>query len=126
MVQEVASPANPEQPEVYRLKLTCGTATRQAEMQLSWSPRPAPASGRFLSASIDGRAAEKYAVEGNEKMGNGNDGTSGPAAVLLPVARLPEQSLTFSGLFPQESVVFPFGKLTPGMRRELSACFLGR
>jgi cytochrome c551/c552 len=124
MVQQVPSNATPDQPEVYRLKLTC--KGRAPEVQLSWSPQPAPPSGRELSATVDGRPAFQLRVEGNEKMGNGSAATTGPAAVMLPLTRLPEQSLTVSGLFPQETVVFPLNKLTPEMRRELSACFTAR
>jgi hypothetical protein len=123
MVQEVASKADPEQPEVYRLKLSCPTGTRQAEIQLSWAPRPAPSSGQILSSTVDGKATAKHSVEGKEKMGNGSDGTTGPAALMLPMARLPDESLTISGLFANETVVFPFNKLTPAMRQELSLCF---
>ncbi len=124
IVQQAPAKASPNQPEVYRLKLTC--KDQKPEAQLSWSPQPAPPSGRALSTAVDGQPASQLVIEGNEKMGNGSSGSTGPASALLPLARLPEQSLTISGLFPQETVVFPFSKLTPEMRKELSACFTAR
>src|SRR5262249_24129129 len=77
---------NPQNPGLYRLKLTCRTDTREAEMQLAWSPTPAKP-GHAMSVVMDGGTPITYMVEGREKMGNGakqNDGTeviSGPAAL---------------------------------------------
>jgi len=140
IVREMPSKANPQNPELYRLKLTCRADNREAEMQLTWSPQPAT-SNRSISVAMDQRAPVTYTIEGREKMGNGaklgdgTDATSGPDAVILHSTRpnsgaanlpvpLPAQTLAISGIFDDEAVVFPFDRLTPAMRQELSMCFM--
>jgi len=139
MVREMSSKANPQNPELYRLKLTCRSDTREAEMQLTWSPQPAT-SNRTIFVRVDERAPVTHTIEGREKMGNGakltdgTDATSGPAAATLystlPKSTttnltipLPARTLAISGIFDDETVVFPFDGLTPTMRQELSICF---
>jgi hypothetical protein len=113
--------------ELYRLKLSCRTDTREAEMQLSWSPKPAD-SPRSMLVAVDNASPTTYTVEGHVRMGNGlkkDDGSDvmmGPAAAVLST-RLPNRTLTVSNLFPDESVTFPFDSLIPNMRQELSPCF---
>jgi hypothetical protein len=110
-------------PDVYRLTLTCRVDTHEGEMQLTWSPG-VPETGRAMSAAVDGKAPITYKVDGSEQMGNGA-GPSGPGAFILSSTPLPEQTLTIGNLFPDETVVFPFGGLTQTVRRELSTCFHG-
>jgi hypothetical protein len=102
-------------------------------MQLAWSPDVAK-NGQAISVATDGQAVFTYTVAGSEKMGNGQPGTSGPGAAVLyatkdnsggqpPTMPLPQHTLTVSGLFPGETVVFPFASLTPALRQTLSTCF---
>ncbi len=108
------------EPALYRLTLTCSPETRQGGMQLSWSP---VSKSGTLTASVDGKTTLTYPVEGEEKMGNGTPGLMGPAAITLREIALPLRTLTFSNLFPGETVVFPFEGLPAQARRTLSACF---
>ena len=130
IIREGPSMDTSENPELYRLKLTCRTDTHEAEMQLAWSPTPAR-SPRTVSVAADSGSPVIYTVEGREKMGNGakqNDGTevvSGPAAFVLRAMPLPKQTLTISNIFLGETVVFPFEGMTSAMRQELSTCFTG-
>jgi len=102
-------------------------------MQLAWSPDVGQ-NGQVMSVEADGKAVSTYTVEGNEKMGNGEPGTSGPGAVLLYDAGhssgafpatmpLPQETLTVSDLFPGKTVVFPFSSLSQESRGALSTCF---
>ncbi|MEO8658718.1 MAG: hypothetical protein ABI693_09620, partial [Bryobacteraceae bacterium] len=51
-------------------------------------------------------------------------GATGPAAITLyDKPGMPAQTLAMSGLFPGETVVFPFGGLPDEARRRLSLCF---
>ena len=126
ILRTVPAPHASGAPSLYRLALACGTATHEGEVQLSWSPRPQRGT---LLVSPDGNVPLKYQVEGEEKMGNGTAGTTGPAAVALYTAAtpgkfaMPWRTLTISNLFPEETVVFPFDALAPQARQELAACF---
>ena len=127
VVRELPSAAYPDSPDLYRLKLTCRADTHDAEMQLAWSPA-VPEQGRVMSAAVDGSAPATYKIEGLEKNGNGQAGTSGPGAIVLSatqVGPLPAQTLTIRNVFPGETVVFPFDELTQTDRQALSACFAG-
>jgi hypothetical protein len=135
ILREMPSPKNISQADMYRLTLTCDAGTHEAGMQLTWAPG-VPEAGSVMSAVVDGNAPVTYKVEGSEKMFHGATGMSGTGAVLLYAAKenagipklvkpLPEQTLTVSGLFADETVVFPFGGLTPAVRQALSACFSG-
>lgn len=104
---------------MYRLILTCNTATHEGGMQLAWAPMPKTGT---LSAVVDGKTPVTYEVEGKEKMGNGSQATTGPAAISLAGMSLPAQSLRIADLFPNESVEFPFGTLTQAARQSLTAC----
>ena len=126
-VQEVpaAATSGAGDPDLYRLILTCRVDTREAEMQVAWSPG-VPKNGQAMSVTVDGEATLTYNVEGNEQMGNGQAGTSGPGAAVLPSAMpLPDRTLTVGNLFPGETVVFPFDSLIQSVRKSLSACFSG-
>ena len=126
IVRETPSTAKEAQgdPDLYRFTLTCLTDTRKGEMQLAWSPGVPPA-GQPMAASVDGAAPVTYRIEGKEKMGNGQAGTSGPGAVVLFVP-LPAKTLTITNLFPNETVVFPFEGLDRTVRQTLSTCFPNR
>jgi hypothetical protein len=129
----------PSTEQLYRVKVTCRLDTREAEMQLTWSPMSAQGR-RTMNVAVDGAAPITFNIEGHEKMGNGakaSDGTdsvSGSAAAVLYTTHpsfgapnlatpLPSRSLTVSNLFPNETVLFSFDRLTPAMRQELSTCF---
>jgi hypothetical protein len=109
MVQQVPT-ANLEKPDLYRLKLTCYVDTHEGEMQVAWAPADVPGTGGTMSAAVDGQAPRVYEVANGE----------GNAKLPLP---LPGQTLTISKLFGEETVVFPFGRLTQDARQALSACF---
>jgi hypothetical protein len=122
VVREVPS-AGKGEPNLYRLTLTCRPENHQAEMQLAWSPG-VPDQGRVMSVAWDGSQPVRYTVEGKEKMGNGQAGTSGPGAAKLAAA-LPEKTLSVAGLFGDEKVLFAFNELDGKARQALSACFAG-
>lgn len=133
IVEEVPADRGAGDPDVYRLILTCRADRHDAAMLLTWSPG-VPKNGQTMSVTADGKAAFTYTVEGNEKMGNGQAGTSGPGGTLLYATKdnsaglpsampLPEKTLTVGDLFPGETVVFPFDSLTQPVRKSLSACF---
>jgi hypothetical protein len=103
---------------------------------LAWSPLPQRGT---LAASVDGRAAVSYQVNGSEKMGNGSGiVTQGLAALALTDAKfadakfgtviglsLPAETLTITDLFPGETAVFSFASLPREAQREFQACFSG-
>lgn len=114
---------NPKAPGVtdyYRLQIACDSGSRSGDMELEWSPDVAK-NGREMTAAVDGKPAFTWKVEGSEKMGNGQEGTSGPGAVVV-AAPLPKKDLTVSNLFENETVVFPFRELDRKTRRRLDAC----
>jgi hypothetical protein len=108
-------------PDYYRLQVTCSTDPKKGAIELQWSPE-VPKNGLEMKTMVDGKPSFTLTVAGNEKMGNGQAGTSGPGAVLLN-APLPKQSLTVTNLFPGETATFPFGDLDKKARRDLEACF---
>ena len=127
-----APSVNAGEAEFYRLVASCDLTTRDGSMQLAWSP--VPQNGN-LSVSIDGSAAVQVRVEGRESMGN-NSGVvlDRPASALLarftnrsPQTGLPfpTESLTVSGLFPDEVVTFPFSTLPKEVRTDFNKCFPG-
>lgn len=119
VLREIAAARKDGVPGLYRLVATCNTETKKGRMQLSWSPEPR--SGTIL-ASVDGKPLAFF-VEGEEAMGNGTGGRAGPAAVFLDGVTLPVRSLRVSGLFPKESVEFPFDTLPSEARSQLAVCF---
>ncbi len=122
IVRDAPSPF-PDNPDLYRLTLTCRADTHAGEMQLAWSPAT-PKDGQVMSVSLDGKAPVMYKIEGSEKMGNGAAGSSGPGDfVLHKGASLPAQSITVRDLLPNETVVFPFDSTPKQAREALAACF---
>jgi hypothetical protein len=151
IVRELPSTArdNDGAPDVYRLTVTCRADTREGHMQVAWSPA-VPAPGREVPVAVDGKALFTYKVEGKEKMGNGQGGTSGPGAVVLYTSKpdaaevkatdfnasqeaagmpkampLPRKTLTVSHAFADSVVEFPFAELDRKTRQGLTACFSG-
>ena len=132
IVRELPSAQNPDVPDSYRLTVTCRPGTREARIELAWSPGT-PKTGQIFSALVDGEALATYKVEGIETMGNGTGGSSGPGSILLYPApknsaatvALPAQTLTIRDAFPNETVVFPFSELSPKERQALATCFTG-
>lgn len=109
------------EPDLFRLTLTCEAHTHQGHMQVAWSPG-VPKSGQVISAVVDGGTPVTYKIEGVEKMGNGQAGTSGPGAVQLGLS-LPASQLAVSNIFGDETVLFPFDGLSESARQGLSVCF---
>ena len=110
--------------DMYRLILTCRTATHQGEIKLAWA-NGVPEEGRQITVAVDGEAPFAHKVEGGKKQGNGANGPG--ATILYPNTTtnvpFPTQSLTVSNLFPDETIVFPFETLSPAVRQDLSSCF---
>jgi hypothetical protein len=109
------------EPDLFRLTLTCQANTHQGHMQVAWSPG-VPKSGQVISAVVDGGAPVTYKIEGVEKMGNGQAGTSGPGSVQLGLS-LPTRQLAITNIFGDETVLFPFDGLSESARQGLSVCF---
>lgn len=124
IVRETA-PRNqhPHKP-LYRLMVSCNTATREGELQLTWSPEPQV--DRNFIVQLDSAPGVAHRLMGREqKMGNGVNATTGLASFVLPPA-LPKQTLTVRDLFPGETVVFPLNELDSTHRREFEPCFAVR
>ena len=130
ILREAPSKKNAGQAESYRVIASCNPATKEGSLQVAWSPI---AQYGQLAVSVDGKPVRSYRVEGTEKWGNGS-GTiqHSLAAVMLAESRagqpastlpLPAQSLTISGLFPDETVTFPFANLPEEARDALAVCF---
>ena len=102
---------------LYRLTLTCDTASHQGETRMSWSPQPQKSRTFFVTADGSARIPQKLGA-GEEGMG---DGSAGLAAMNLH-ASLPERTLVITDLFPGETVLFPIGDLDPDVRRQLAVC----
>jgi hypothetical protein len=132
VVQAVPSAVHDAEPDMYRLTLTCNVGTHDGDVQLAWAPAPPPP-GRAMAVAVDGKALFAYTVKGTEKMGNGASGSSGPGSAIFYTTKtstaprvpmpLPAQTLTISDLFPDETVVFPFDRLSLTAREGLSTCF---
>jgi hypothetical protein len=125
MVREVPSRrANDPTRPLYRISISCSSASSAGEMQLMWSPQPQ--TGRAMTASVDGKAPVEYRIDGRESMGNGATVQAGHASVLLSTGRklaFPDQSLTVRDLFDGETVEFPLRDLDRKTRTELRGCF---
>jgi hypothetical protein len=133
MVQEIA--VRNGQSNAYELTITCeknsdiskgGTASNPPEMRLVTYTRagsPATRTGRDIPVAarsafameIDGKAATAAPYQGKQ---------SAEAATF--VVPLPSHTLTIRNLFPNETVSFPFGRLTPTLREVLSTCVTRR
>jgi cytochrome c551/c552 len=124
MLREMASSKTPGDAEAYRVVASCNPETREGSIQVAWSP--APQSGS-LAASVDGKAAVQYVVDGSEKMGNGSGlELHGRAVLVLAALPFPTESLTIRDLFPDHNVTFSFADLPRDARRGLDACFANR
>jgi hypothetical protein len=110
ILQEAPVSQDPTNPDLYRLKLTCRTDSHEGEMQVAWAPANVPMTGGTLSAAVDGQTPVTHKVLNSD----------GSAKLALP---LPAQTLTVSKLFPNQTVVFPFERLSYEARHALSACF---
>jgi hypothetical protein len=124
VVRELPSAQSADVPDSYRLTVACRADTREAQMELAWSPG-VPKTGQVFSAVVDGKAVSTYKVEGTEKMGNGQGGVSGPGSIRLATT-LPADTLTITDAFPGQTVVFPFSSLPPAEHKALSTCFDGK
>ncbi|HEY3836417.1 MAG TPA: hypothetical protein VGL72_07595 [Bryobacteraceae bacterium] len=123
IVREVTPRRQDTDAPVYRLTLTCDSASRKGELQLTWSP--APQTNRTFFVSTDGRAEIPRRLEGSEeRMGNGAALTTGLASAVLNT-RMPEKTLTIKDLFPGETIVFPLSELDQVNRRQLAVCING-
>lgn len=135
IVRELPSADSTGVPDSYRLTVTCRADTREAGMELAWSPG-VPKEGQALEVFADGRELPGHKIGGDEPMGGGMAGSSGPGAVVLYATGkdsgpakltmvLPAHTLTIRDVFPNETVVFPFGELTQTDRQSLLVCFSG-
>jgi hypothetical protein len=104
--------------ESYRIIATCDAASKRGSLQLAWAPIP---KNGTLNASADGKLTS-YTIDVHEKMGTGGDAVAAGASAMLN-GPLPTQSLTVGGLFPDQTVTFPFAALPQEARQALSACF---
>ncbi len=120
IVRDVNPRKSGEDAPLFRLTLTCDTASHEGAMQLTWSP--APQKERTFSVSADGAAIPQKIEGGEERMGNGQAGGAVRAVAKLNVP-LAEKTLTVSDLFPGEQVDFPVGDLDAMARHELAGCF---
>lgn len=129
ILREAPTTKDGREARAYRLIVSCDTASREGFLQLAWSP--IPASG-VLAVAADKKGKVRYDVQGREKMGNGSKAvTSGIAALALAEGKgnvparlpLPDESLTISELFADETVVFPFSNLPGNARHGLESCF---
>jgi hypothetical protein len=127
ILRETPSTIRAEDTDMYRLTLTCRGA-HEAEMLLTWA-NGAPAEGRPFTVAVDGQAPLTFTAEGGEKQGNGKGGPGGvvlhPASGNAGAISLPARTLTISNVFPDETVVFPFGDLTRTVKQVFSTCFSG-
>jgi hypothetical protein len=121
ILKEMPSTAFEGTEDMYRLSLTCDSATHDGEMIVAFGPG-SPGKGTILAAAVDGGAATTYDLFEIEKtMFHGATGKSGTGAVrLAPV--LPQRTLTISNVFANETVEFSFDGLAQTARRELAAC----
>ena len=133
IVRDVSSKVSKDVPDSYRLIVSCRPDTRDARIDLAWSPA-SPKQGQMLSAIVDGKRLGSFRVEGTEKMGNGMKGSSGPGSIrLYPAVKnsqaaglpVPVRTLTVRDALPNEKVVFPFSELPQADRQALTACFSG-
>lgn len=133
IVKEVPPSDKAGVPDSYRLTVTCRADAREGEMELAWSPG-VPKEGQVLAVLVDGKSRPGFKVGGSEAMGGGMAGSSGPGAVILYSTgkdsggvklALPEHALMIGDVFPNETVVFPFGDLTRTDRQTLAVCFPG-
>lgn len=102
----------------HRLIVSCRAGTGQGEIKVAWADF-APAEGQMMSVAVDGAAAFQHKIEGGRAQGNGSNG---PGATVLKIP-LPMQCLTINSWFSDGNIVFPFSKLSPTTRRDLSVCF---
>lgn len=125
MLREVPSARNAGEAAMYRLVLTCNTATHEGEVQLAWAP--APKTGT-LAVLVDGKTPVTYDLEGAAAM------SAAGAAISLSQSKsdsqsqgilLPAKSLRITHLSPDESVEFQFADLPQTARQSLAACFQG-
>lgn len=124
VVRQVASTKFPGKTDMYRLILSCRMDTHEGEIRLAWA-NGVPDEGQPMTVAVDGRPAFTHKAEGGREQGNGANGPG--ATVLYPNREMalpfPEQRLTVSNVFPNETVVFPFEGLNATARRDLSSCF---
>jgi hypothetical protein len=124
IVRETARRKQNQDKPLYRLTISCNTANREGEMQLTWSPEPQV--DRSFLVQTDSEPAVGHRLTGREqKMGNGAQATTGLASFVLPPA-LAKRTLTIRDLFSGETVVFPLSELDSTHRRELEPCFAVR
>jgi len=124
IIRPIASTKFPGKIDMYRLILSCRVDTREGEIRLAWA-NGVPDEGQPMTVSIDGKVPFIHKAEGGKQQGNGANGPG--ATILYPDSQMrlpfPEQSLTVSGLFPNETVTFPFEGLGADVRRQVAGCF---
>ena len=110
IVRELPEARQGKQPALYRLMLNCNLATHQGNIQLTWSPTATTGTVSVLS---DGGVIKQYKIAGPEDA----------AAITLDRLALPSRTLTVSGLFRDETIVFPISELYGQAREAFAGCF---
>jgi hypothetical protein len=123
IVQAVSTTERPS--SLYGLTITCSGRTQRGEMTLAaYSQRTANAQMtlRALSPAKNGAIRFGYEVDGGTgEMATlyvGMNNATAPMA-LVPI---PARTLTIRDLIVGETVVFPFDRLSPVVRRQLASC----
>jgi hypothetical protein len=135
VVKEFPSPKDASKADIYRLTLTCRTATHEAEMTLTWAPGDL-IKDQEVSAAVDGKDPVIYKVETKQWMGTNNHPTSGAGALVLystrgtaaaPVSSAPlsVKTLTVNHVLQDGAVAFPLAGLRSADRQALWTCFAG-
>ena len=109
IVKEIPTKANDEgAPDLYRLGIHCNPAAHEARFQLTWALRDITDNVVRLTVSADDSAPVQITI------------AKGDGSVFFNMP-IPKQSLTVSGLFPDETVTYTFRDFP--FRRALSSCF---
>jgi hypothetical protein len=120
-----AASANEWPSSLYGLTITCSGRTQRGEMTLAaYSKRTANAqlTSRPLSPAKNGAIRFGYAVDGAPEEIATSYVARNNAAAPMALVQIPARTLTIRDLVAGETVVFPFDRLSPVVRRQLASC----